>query len=193
MSGGGVLRRWLKVADPTALTARETLQRGLAYGRRIADIRRSDLLAFDWRAEGGAARRALEELARGTNLLLNPNKHHFEIALDEEPIRPRGNAWILVHEPGEGGALGESIRRRGLLPFPLQGTRRGVLWELDIEGEPEEIRRLAAEIAVARERRVGLLANPEYQAAEVLETPPQARRVLELLAAMGAPVAHDGN
>ena len=42
-----VIRLWLKVMDPTALTARETLQRALGYGRRVRDVARSEVLAAD--------------------------------------------------------------------------------------------------------------------------------------------------
>ena len=33
-----VVRLWLKVNDPTALTAHETLQRALGYGRTVAGV-----------------------------------------------------------------------------------------------------------------------------------------------------------
>ena len=78
-----VVRRWLKVPDPTALTAKDTLVRVLGFQGVLEDLERSEVLAFRWES-AVAARRLLERLARETNLLQNPNKHHFEIAVGAE-------------------------------------------------------------------------------------------------------------
>jgi hypothetical protein len=185
-----VMRVWLKVADPTALTARETLQRALGFGRVVADVARSEILAFHW--PGGDPRATLDRLAVETNLLVNPNKHRWEIALGDDALRPRGNAWVLVYQPGEGGALGRVLADRRLVHGAAPTTRRGVLWELTLAegtGQPEEVLR---DLAVARARKQGLLANPEVENAAVFLEAPSGTRVADILgvAAEGASGAH---
>jgi phosphoribosylformylglycinamidine (FGAM) synthase PurS component len=175
-----VLRRWLKVADPTALTARETLQRSLAYGRRVEEVARSELWVFAWEQEPrpGAV---LERLAGETNLLQNPNKHRIEIVVGEERVRPRGNVWVLVSSPGAGRDLADTLRRHRLLPGEVPRTAWAQLWELTLEEGEEERARLAEEIAVVRGRKQGLLANPHVEDARVFVSPPTASDVAEAL------------
>jgi hypothetical protein len=185
-----VMRIWLKVADPTALTARETLQRALGFGRVVEEVARSEILAFHW--PNGDPRTALDRLAVETNLLVNPNKHRWEIALEGDPLRPRGNAWVLVHQPGEGSALGRVLAERRLVSGAAPGTRRGVLWELTLAEGTEDPRRVLDSLAVARARKEGLLANPEVESASLFLDPPTGRDVAGILgvASEGASGAH---
>ncbi len=177
---GAAVRIWLKAADPAAITAREALQRALGYGRVVREVARSEVVAFRW--EGNAEARAqLERLARETGLLLNPNKHRMEIAVEDETLHPRGNAWTVVSTPGEGAELARTLERHRLLAGEVPATRRGVLWELDLAAEGEELRRLAGEIAVARERKRGLLSNPHLEDAAVFVAPPRAADVTAAL------------
>jgi phosphoribosylformylglycinamidine (FGAM) synthase PurS component len=175
-----VVRRWLKVADPTALTARETLQRPLAYGRGVEDVARSELWVFVWEQEP-APREVLDRLAGETNLLQNPNKHRIEIAVGEERVRPRGNTWVLVSSPGAGKDLADTLTRHRLVKGEVPRTGRGQLWELTLGGEEGERRRLAEEIAVVQGRKQGLLANPHVEDARVFESPPTASDMADAL------------
>jgi len=179
------VRRWLKVGDPTALTARETLQRALAYGRTVEEVSRSELWCFRWDDEP-APRDVLERLARDTNLILNPNKHRMEIAVEEEALHPRGNAWVMVSVPGAGAELGGTLGRHRLVEGAPPATRRAVLWELTLGAAGDEAAALAAEIATARERKRGLLANPHVEDAVVFRAPPTARELARTLQAAGA-------
>jgi phosphoribosylformylglycinamidine (FGAM) synthase PurS component len=179
-----VVRVWLKVVDPTALTARETLQRPLGYGRSVTDVARSEVWGFRFRSEA-APRSVLERLVAATTLLANPNKHRVEIRVGEESLSPRGNAWVLVHTPGAGGDLARAAARHRLLSGETPVSARGILWELDLAAAPAERPPLALEMAVARERRRGLLANPHVEAAHVFVAPPTA-------AALARVLHHDG-
>ena len=170
------LRAWLKVADPTALTTRETLQRGLGLGRAVEEVHRSELFALRWAARVEAVSQVMR-LAAETNLLVNPNKHFLEVRTGGEPLVPRGNLWVMVWTQGEGERLGETIRRRRLLGGNSPAVRRALLWELDLTGEPGERRRRADSITWLRSREEGLLANPELQEAHIFETPPVAEEI----------------
>ncbi len=175
-----VVRLWLKVGDPTALTARETLQRALAYGRKVEEVARSEVWCFRWDAESDA-RGVLARLARETNLILNPNKHRLEIAVGDEALEPRGNVWVMVAVPGEGEDLETTLARHRLVEGAPPATRRAVLWELSLGVEGEEAADLAAEIAVTRERKQGLLANPHLEDATVFRAPPTAAEIARAL------------
>jgi len=168
-----VLRRWLKVADPTALTTRETLQRGLGLGRAVEEVHRSELFALRWAGSVDAAP-LVRQLAANTNLLVNPNKHFLEVRTGEGRLEPRGNLWVMVWTEGDGKALADTLERRRLLDGDSPRVRRALLWELALAGDPAERRRQAELITWLRSREEGLLANPELQAAHVFEAPPTA-------------------
>ena len=176
-----VVRRWLKVPDPTALTARHALQHLLGYKVSLEDLGRAELLVFRW-DDGVNARALLSRLARETNLLQNPNKHEFEIVTGSERLHPRGNAWVLTSEPGTGEAIATSIARRRLLSGEPPAVARGVLWELTLALPPGERKFLAREIAETRSRGAGLLANPHLEDISVFETAPTAVDVAQALA-----------
>jgi len=173
-----VLRRWLKVPDPTALTARDTLQRWLGFADVLRDVERSEVFAFRWE-EAVAARGILERLATDTNLLQNPNKHCFEIAVGSEALHPRGNVWVLTHEAGNGADIGSVLERRRLVDGEPPQVARGVLWELTGPTDRGTLSRMAAEIAETRERRAGLLANPHLENVTIFSDAPTAMDMAE--------------
>ena len=179
-----VVRLWLKVMDPSALTARETLQRALGYGRRVREVARSEVLVFRW-SENADAPAVLRKLAENTNLLQNPNKHRYEIATGDEPLDPRGNVWILVSTPGAGAGMEATLARHHLVGGAIPQVRRGELWELDLDEEGEELKNLAEEIAITRERKKGLLANRHVQDVTVFSRPPTAHDLVRELAFEG--------
>ena len=176
-----VLRRWLKVPDPTALTARDTLQRLLGFADVLRDIERSEVFAFRW--DGAVdARAILERLARDTNLLQNPNKHFFEIAVGSETLHPRGNVWVLTHEAGNGADMGSVLARRRLVEGDVPQVARGVLWELTGPEDRGRRSRMAASIAETRERRAGLLANPHLENLTIFDEAPPATEMADAFA-----------
>jgi phosphoribosylformylglycinamidine (FGAM) synthase PurS component len=179
-----VVRLWLKVMDATALTARETMQRSLGYGRRVRNVARSEVLAFRWE-ENVDAPGMLGKLAENTNLLQNPNKHRYEIATGAEPLSPRGNVWVLVSTPGAGSGMESTLARHHLVGGEIPQVRRGELWELDLDAENTELVNLAEEIAITRERKKGLLANPHVEDVTVFSNPPTAEDLIRELAFEG--------
>ena len=174
-----LLRRWLKVADATAITAQRALQRDLAYSKKVSAVYRSEVLSLEWEADAPEAEERVRSLAEETNLMLNPNKHFMELAFGPESLQPRGNVWVLVAEPGAGRHLLNTINKRHLLPFTLSQAHWGTLWELDLAEEPRV--ELAREMAVTESRRRGLLGNPHIEQIHVLDTPPQASAVVALM------------
>jgi len=174
-----VVRRWLKVADATAMTTRETLQRALSYGRTVRDLTRSEIVAFQSPASQESLEDGLAVLSRETNMILNPNKHFMQIAAGEDILSARGNVCVLVTEAGRGGSLAEVITRRRLPGHPVSATWMGTLWELDLDtGDPYA---LALEMALGRERKKGLLANPHVHTVCVLGGTPTAAQTANAL------------
>jgi phosphoribosylformylglycinamidine (FGAM) synthase PurS component len=174
------VRTWLKVMDPTSLTARETLQRTLGYGDRIEDIQRSTVWSFRWE-ETVDAPALLARLVADTNLIRNPNKHHVEIVTGDRALTPRGNVWVLVHSGREGSELEDALSRHRLVPGTVPAVRRGTLWELQLAAG-EDRTATAEEIAVTRAHKRGLLANPHVDTVHVLAEPPGAGDLARLLA-----------
>lgn len=174
-----LLRRWLKVADATAITAQKALQRDLAYAKRITQVWRSEVLSLEWEEAKPQAPEAVRDLVLNTNLILNPNKHFQELVFGAEVLKPRGNVWVLVAEAEAGEDLLGTINRRGLLPFSLNQAHWGTLWELDLnDSDPVS---LAKEIATTESRHQGLLGNPHIQHIHVLEEPPRASELVALM------------
>jgi hypothetical protein len=178
---GVVVRRWLKVADPTAVTARETLQRALGRGREVTEVHRSEVTALTWGGNPPGAFGEVETLTGSTNLLLNPNKHFHEIVEGKGGFHLRGNAWVMVSDPDQGSALGSTLARRRLLPFSLERVRSATLWELTLEGDEATRPAKVREIAVSRRRDTGLLGNPHSEDIVVFDTAPDAARLIRSL------------
>ena len=178
---GLMVRRWLKVVDPTAITARETLQRALAYGRAMEAVHRSEVLLLQWGGKG--SRGPVEALANKTNLFYNPNKHFVEFAQGSEQLSPPGNVWVLVATPGDGASLAATVKRRSLLQFPIDLACRGTLWALTIDADESARRKMAEEIATTEARHRGLLGNPHFQFTKVFMEKPKAAQLAEAMEA----------
>ena len=98
--------------------------------------------------------------------------------------------WVLVWTAGEGRDLEETLRRHRLVSGSVPAVRKGTLWELDLAGAAAERVRLAEEIAVARERGRGLLANPHVADVRIFGEPPAASAVVRALSGESAPAPH---
>jgi phosphoribosylformylglycinamidine (FGAM) synthase PurS component len=176
-----VLRRWLKVPDPTALTAKDTLQRLLGFAGILENIERSEVFVFRW-DDAVPARAILERLARETNLFQNPNKHFFEISVGAGTLNPRGNVWVLTSEPGQGAEMGSVLARRRLVDGEPPQVARGVLWELTGPADRGARTRMARNITETRERRSGLLANPHLEDVTIFDNAPAAMALADAFA-----------
>jgi hypothetical protein len=120
----------LKVSDPTARTALATLRDRLGLADRVATLVREELFLFEVAPPVAGGKELVDNLARETNLFLNPNKHAWKVTTGDEPIAPAAGitAWLLVWTPGDGAALETSVHRHlGLAA--VTSIRRGWLWK----------------------------------------------------------------
>jgi phosphoribosylformylglycinamidine synthase len=176
----------LRGADPTALTATYAVRHRLGLGSEIAALERLQLWRFDVAAPSVAE--ALDR-ARGwvtqSQLFVNPNQHVYRLEGAGEATRPAvvDGVWIAVGDrPDQEGVAATRLVRERLGGTALVEARRAVVWQLRFAPGVDTARRraCAAEVAVARTRQRGLLANPHYQAAHVVDppTPAAAARAL---------------
>lgn len=162
----------LKVADPTALTALATLRDRLGLAGQLARLSREELFLFEISDRPAGARRLVEELARQTNLFLNPNKHTFRLAASDEPAGPAAEspagappeAWLLVWTPGDGDGLGDSLERH-TGARAVRRIRRAWLWRLTAETgvSPAAFSDVVARAGVVESRHRGFLAHPAFE------------------------------
>jgi len=78
-----------------------------------------------------------------------------------------------------------TLARHHLVGGEIPQVRRGELWELDLDVENPELAKLAEEIAITRERKKGLLANPHVEDVTVFSNPPAAEDLIRELAFEG--------
>jgi len=165
----------LKIPDVTALTAGNAIRRRLGYEGVLSALTRADYYRLDLDVDDRDAAEALtREIAEGTNLFVNPNKHIYELRFPED----RGaNAnvngeWlvnVLVISPDD--SSGEGIRGslNGHLGYPqVTGVQTGVLWSMRVKADSEnEARKVAESITVTRAQDQGILMNPHFQEYEM--------------------------
>lgn len=159
----------LKVVDPTAVTAFETLRSRFGFADRLGALAREEFFLFDIEAPAPATRTRIERLVRGTNLLLNPNKHTWRLVVEsDEPVpAPAGapvEAFLLVWTPGDGAGILNSIERHGLVE-DLLGLARGWLWRFTAGPgvDADALRALVEQAGPLRARGQGFLVHPAYQ------------------------------
>ncbi|HIE50614.1 MAG TPA: hypothetical protein EYP85_02550 [Armatimonadetes bacterium] len=186
------LRVRLKIPDVTAITARQTLQRRLGYAEVLLALQRED----DWRLtvevpDEAAAQALGVELAEGTNLFVNPNKHTYicrvsrghsgpekedslplSLAKAESPVSPPGGEGAIFkvavltgfYEDASASLTLEALRNRLGYGDPVVEVERGTRWTFTLRADtPEEARRLVEEMVVTRGAHRGLLINPHSQ------------------------------
>lgn len=163
----------LKVPDNIALSARRALKDRLGY-TALTDARRCDFweIAFDSLDESEALE-TVERWVAKTALFAIPNKHRWRVELarskhdNGERIRSffASDASVLVRdrEDGAAEAVLEALSRFADAAERPTSLIRGVWWDLTFDAPPEDIRRMTEDLAVARSRSQGLLANPHYQ------------------------------
>jgi hypothetical protein len=169
----------LATADPWSFTVLDTLRRKLGLTEVVGVVRmKAWRLTFDVGGDG-EARAITERLLGDTALLANPNRDKWCV----REVRETPLLQDLWHKPEEavdayvvkvadrGDLVGKSILR-------VLNTRLGILeatdaafssvWVIETAvGEPGS-RAIAADIAVSRSWRRGLLSNPHFQDAEVI-------------------------
>jgi len=168
----------LKIPDVTALTAASSIRRRLGYDEVLKELRRSDYYSLDLNTiDPQAANGLAHELAKKTNLFVNPNKHSYEVRSPQQhtggPIQQDG-LWrveVLVTdaEGAEADDIQQALTQRLGYGEQVAAVRRGILWVLLLAADStEEARRIAEEITVTTARDRGMLVNPHFQAWEIL-------------------------
>lgn len=159
----------LKVVDPAAVTALETLRHRFGFEDRLAALSREELFLFDVDAPVANSRQQIEGLVRGTNLLMNPNKHVWRLAVEsDESLPPPADApvdaYLLVWTPGEGADLQNAIQRHALAP-DVVGLARGWLWRFAAGAgvDREGLLAMVDQAGELRSRGRGFLVHPAYQ------------------------------
>lgn len=177
MTGVEVLAR-LAAADPWSFTVFDTLTRKIGCPEVVAVTRiKSWRLEFSLAPERAlaATRRLLEETA----LLTNPNRDRWcvrEVAATARPqtiwrrqegARDAHVVMVTDIEDPVGNAMLRVLKTRVRLEG-IEAVRFSWLWVLETGvGEPRS-ERIAADSAVSRSWRRGLLSNPHYQSAETI-------------------------
>jgi hypothetical protein len=177
MTGIEVLVR-LAAADPWSFTVFDTLTRKIGYSEIVGVTRiRSWRLEFDLPAESALA--ATRQLLKETALLANPNRDLWCVREVAESAG-RQDIWrmqegardahvVVVTDTGDpvGGAMLRVLKTRLRLKG-IEAVRFSWLWVLETGvGDPRsEV--IAADSAVSRSWRRGLLSNPHYQTANTI-------------------------
>lgn len=192
----------LKVADPTALTARATLRDRLGLAGVLAGLSREELFLFDVALEPEPAAALVDDLCRRTNLFLNPNKHTYRLATWSDatsppesaatvpPVEP--TAWLLVSMPGEGRDRLDAVHRHVGAPA-VRRIARATLWRADgVDGaRPAAVVEALRSAAVVESRGAGFLVHPAFQVGHLYAARPSVYDVREAL--LGAAAAASGD
>lgn len=179
----------LKVADPTALTALATLRDRLGLADRLKGLSREEVFLFSMSPSTPKPAELVEQLARQTNLFLNPNKHAFRITTGEAAQRVTSSdsqAWLLVWARGEGEALEASVHRHlGLAA--IESIRKGWLWTMTPEPgiDPPAFQVAARGAAIGDGRRRGFLVQSAWQEGRLYAERPSVYDVREAFLGAG--------
>jgi hypothetical protein len=162
-----IAQAWIELStdDPEAISAREVAKRRLAAGRELVSLRR--LRVFELRGIlPGKAR--IEQLLHRSTQFYNPHKERCTVRLtgrDRPPVSAEERA-VLVTERGSEARpsaerwwrheCGEDVR-----------IREGTAWVARFATGDSS--RALRELAVLRDRRHGLLANPVFQDVRIAE------------------------
>lgn len=158
-----VAQAWieLKSDDPEAVSALEVARAHLAAGRALKSLRRVRLFELS----GALPTRAgLEGLLHRSIQFYNPHKERCSVrtaASDAAPLAA-GEHVVLVFERGEERRGGAERWWRHETGRDIE-VREGVAWAMAFEPQEPDPAGAAAELAVLRDRRHGLLCNPHAQ------------------------------
>ena len=166
----------LIVPDPWSFTVFDTLRRKFGL-TEIVDVRR--LRGWDIQVETDdedEARSTVESIMAETALLANPNRDRYfvrsrpgPIPMDFLKVDEKGQVFVIkvIDIDDIIGRSKQNIVRERLGIKTIKRITYSTIWLLEIAGDSDMAQGLASEVAVAREWRKGLLANPHSQRAEV--------------------------
>ena len=177
MSSVEVLVR-LAAADPWSFTVYDTLTRKLGHAEIVGVTRiKSWWIDFDAEPEGAMA--STERLVKETALLANPNRDKWSVRLASGKSpgqriwrrQPEARSAMVVKVSDIDNPVGRSVARvltSRLGMREVRDVRFSWVWVLETSADRRLAGRIAADVAVSRSWRRGLLSNPHYQQAEVL-------------------------
>ena len=167
----------LKIPDVTALTTVGALRRRMGYAEVLKDLQRADYYRLHLQVdEPEQARNLAAELAEDTNLFVNPNKHTYELRFPEERSAPapENGVWpvevlITDAEGAQAPDIEQALQERLGYSEQVAGVEQGTLWIMKLAApDLAAARQLAEQVTVTQARDKGLLANPHFQAWEIL-------------------------
>jgi len=149
--------------DLAAVTAFETLRGPLGYEGLLERLGRADLWCVATRP-GCDLAKLTGDLIHGTSVFVNPNKHRWSVWREDGNAADsiECGAWVLVWDADETEGKRAAAELRGAgFGDKVEEVWKATLWALFFTpAAAGKEAGLAADIAVARERRSGLLANP---------------------------------
>lgn len=165
----------LKVPDNEARSALEALTVKMGLAGEVADLTREELWVFEFDETVDEPRGVVEQLARETNVFVNPNKHRYAIAAGSDRVAAvldSDEVAILVRDR-------DGSRHASILPvlrrLGISGVRdaaKWTRWRVRMSAPPEAgdpgLLSLLRRIAVTTGRHDGLLANPHSQVARAV-------------------------
>jgi hypothetical protein len=177
-----------KGVDLHAATALLVMKDRLEGGDRLVNLLRCEVHTFWGKPDNMNIKRLLD-----TGRYFNPNKHHYGVFVGESGLKPwfdctdcRGQVLPVgwpgavadtdLPGDGDGAALYQSLLgghpAEGQTPVDVISFElgqsgpvlSGVLWRMVISGDPATAQTIGMNLAVARERKQGLLINPHMEA-----------------------------
>ncbi len=167
----------LKTVDTIALTAKNTLQKDMGYGRTLLDARREEYWLIEVEVENAEEAQKLGvEFVTVTKTIVNPNKHTYTLrVVGEEADVPEKKVPYVIRvlvgyrEDEKARVTLDTLRNTLGYGDKVKGVKRGLLWKLIISAEDRiSAKKIAEEITVAKSMGKGLLANPHSQTYVVL-------------------------
>lgn len=162
----------LKITDVVAHTAYNALTRRQSYSALEA-LTRDDLYCLEVEAQNEEDAVAFgHRVIAETSCFVNPNKHRYSLtagALHGVDDARRVRLLVEWLEDGTAAMMTESLREDPRFGGRIKNVQRGTLWTLAFKSNFHgDTREMALDIAVARDAKRGLLANPHSQRAIIL-------------------------
>jgi hypothetical protein len=158
-----VAQAWVELAtaDPEAVSALAVARAHLPAGRGLKSLRRLRLFEL---LGPLPARAEIETLLHRSIQFYNPHKERctVRLAADEETPIGAGERGVLVFDRGEERREGAERWWRHETGKAIE-VREGVAWVLGIDPSVRDAAAAVEELTVLRDRRHGLLCNPQAQ------------------------------
>jgi len=175
MSVGKVAHAWvaLRAEDPEAASAYAVARDHLEAARPLRALRRFRVFELRGALPEG---QEIEELLHRSTQFYNPTKEKCVVSRDggaTAPVEAGEMVALVVERGGDRRAAAERWWRHET--GARIEVREGVAWVMRFEAGANAPA-LAGELAVARDRRTGLLCNPHAQEVDVVQgAPPRDR------------------